>query len=129
MAPAKSVAWVETHVGTLRQARALARLALRARLAACANLWPLESAYWWRGWLEEGREVRVVLKSAPRRVRALLALVRDAHPYEVPYIAWGERERVTPAYAAWVAPEPAPPRTRRGPRGTSRAKPGTRRRT
>ena len=44
-------------------ARQLAGLALKGRLAACANLIPaVESHYWWRGKIERGAEVLVIFK-------------------------------------------------------------------
>jgi len=123
------VAWVETHVGTLREARALAQRALEARLAACANLGAIESAYRWEGTLERRREVRVELKTDRRRLRALLEFVKAEHPYEVPYIAWGEGLQVTAAYRAWASRETGPARTRPRPAATRRGTRGTRRRT
>lgn len=64
-------------------ARALARVALEARLCACANLVPgIESHYWWKGKLESGREILVVLKTTRQRLASLQKLVLANHPYE-----------------------------------------------
>ena len=69
----------------LRTARSLAKSALRARLAACANLVPgLESHYWWQGKLERSGEVLIVLKTAKRRLPALEKLIMAEHPYDTP---------------------------------------------
>jgi periplasmic divalent cation tolerance protein len=66
-------------------ARRLARRALRARLAACVNLLPrLESHYWWRGRIEAGAEVLLLIKSSRARLAALEACVLEAHPYDTP---------------------------------------------
>ena len=49
----------------LKTARALARRALEAKAAACANLVSrVESHYWWRGKLETSREVLIVMKTS-----------------------------------------------------------------
>lgn len=67
----------------LKTARELARGALEARLIACANLVPrIESLYWWRGKLESGNEVLLVLKTTRRRVPALKKFVLAHHPYD-----------------------------------------------
>jgi periplasmic divalent cation tolerance protein len=67
----------------LPTARKLARLALNARLAACANLVPrLESHYWWRGKLESSTEVLMVLKTTRPRLAALERLILAEHPYD-----------------------------------------------
>ena len=72
---------------------------------------------------------RVELKTDRRRLRALLEFVKAEHPYEVPYIAWGEGLQVTAAYRAWASRETGPARTRPRPAATRRGTRGTRRRT
>lgn len=69
----------------LKTARALARAALRARLAACVNLAPrIESHYWWQGKLESSAEVLLILKAPRARLAALEALLVAKHPYDTP---------------------------------------------
>ena len=68
-----------------KAARLLARAALRARLAACANLVPgIESHYWWRGKLERSAETLIIFKTTRRRLAALEKLVLQKHPYDTP---------------------------------------------
>ncbi len=67
----------------LKTARALAALALRARLAACVNLVPrIESHYWWQGRLERGTEVLLLLKTTRSKLAALEKLILAEHPYD-----------------------------------------------
>lgn len=69
----------------LRTARKLARAALEARLAACANLVPrIESHYWWEGKLESSAEVLLVFKTSRARLRALENVILAHHPYDTP---------------------------------------------
>jgi periplasmic divalent cation tolerance protein len=69
----------------IKTARKLARAALEARLAACANLLPkVESHYWWQGKLERGNEVLIVFKTTRRLLGRLEALVVQQHPYDTP---------------------------------------------
>ena len=45
-------------------ARRLAKAALEAKLAACANIVPaVESHYWWKGKLESSDEVLLIFKT------------------------------------------------------------------
>lgn len=112
MVRAARVAWVETHVGSPRAARAMADAVVGARLAACANWSAIDSAYWWEGRIVREGEVRVVFTTARPRLRALRERVEQLHPYEVPYIAWGDDLQVTAAYAAWATRATAAPRAR-----------------
>jgi periplasmic divalent cation tolerance protein len=69
----------------MKTARALARAALSARLIACANLVPkIESHYRWRGKIESGAEVLLVLKTRKAKLAALERLVLARHPYDTP---------------------------------------------
>jgi periplasmic divalent cation tolerance protein len=69
----------------LKTARALARIALQARLIACANLIPkIESHYWWQEKIESGAEVLLVLKTQKSKLPALEKLLLSKHPYDMP---------------------------------------------
>jgi periplasmic divalent cation tolerance protein len=66
-------------------ARRLARLALSARLVACANLVPkIESHYWWQGKIEIGTEILILFKTTAQRLEALEKLILARHPYDTP---------------------------------------------
>ena len=85
MKPATTFAVVLVTAPNLKTARTLARTALRARLIACANLIPkIESHYWWRGKIESGTEVLLVLKTRKSKLAALENLVLAKHPYDTP---------------------------------------------
>jgi len=85
MKPVTTFAVVLVTAPNLKTARTLARTALRARLIACANLIPkIESHYWWRGKIESGTEVLLVLKTRKSKLAALENLVLAKHPYDTP---------------------------------------------
>src|SRR5271163_4354623 len=66
-------------------ARQLAKSALQARLAACANLISgIESHYWWQGRVESGAEVLIIFKTITKHLRQLEKLVLVNHPYDTP---------------------------------------------
>jgi len=72
-------------VPSMKTGRAIARAALNARLAACANMMPLvESHYWWQGSIEKNVEALLVLKTAQSKLAELEKLVLEAHPYDTP---------------------------------------------
>ena len=69
----------------LKTARQLARAALRAKLIACANLFPkIESHYWWQGKIETGAEVLLIMKTTRVQLAALEKLIVAKHPYDTP---------------------------------------------
>lgn len=86
-------------------ARLLARRALSTRLVACANILPgLSSLYWWKDTLCEDSEVLLSFKTLERHRAPLVALITQAHPYDLPAITWIAIE-MSDDLAAWIASE------------------------
>ena len=122
-------------------ARRLVASALARRLAACAQVGPVESRYWWKGKLEGAAERVAVFKTTPKRVGALFEHIARLHPYDVPEIVEVDVARVHGPYLAYLADTldrnaPPPPlgggrpRARRRPagrRGRAARRPGRRR--
>jgi len=84
---------------------------LRRELAACANVLPAQSRYWWKGRIESADEALVILKTAPKRVGALFRYLEANHPYQVPEVAEIDVPRVGSAYLRYLAAtlDPAAP--------------------
>lgn len=82
-------------------AKSIARAAVKARLAACANISSIESVYRWQDAVEEDPEVLVELKTVRGRAPALAALIRDIHSYDLPAITWHTIEPDAET-AAWL---------------------------
>ena len=104
MKPATKFAIALVTAPDLKTARALARAALRARLIACANLVPkIESHYWWRGKIESGTEVLLVLKTQKSKLAALEKLVLARHPYDTPEFVVLPLSAGNKKYLDWLA--------------------------
>ena len=87
----------------MKTARKLARAALEARLIACANVIPkIESHYWWRGKIETGPEVLLLLKTTTARLAALEKLILAKHPYDTPEFLVLRVERGNKRYLDWL---------------------------
>ncbi len=85
MQPAKTFVTVLVTAPDLKVARQLSQAALKARLIACANLVPkLESHYWWKGKIETGAEVLLLMKTTRARLASLEKLIVEKHPYDTP---------------------------------------------
>ncbi len=88
----------------VKTARRLARLALKDKLVACANLIPkIESHYWWQGRIEQGAEVLMVFKTVRNRLAALEKLILSKHPYDTPEIVTLPLKLGTKRYLKWLA--------------------------
>jgi len=104
MKTARQFAVVLVTVPDLKTARKLARLALEARLVACANLIPkIESHYWWQGKVESSSEVLMLFKTKTARLKQLENLILSQHPYDTPEILALPLSEGTPRYLAWLS--------------------------
>ena len=59
---------------------------LAARLAACAQTLPIQSAYRWEGKIRHEPEVLALIKTTAARYPEIEARIRAEHPYETPEI-------------------------------------------
>ena len=103
MKPLRPTLVVLVTAPDLKTARKLATGAVRARLAACANLLPkIESHYWWQGKLESGAETLLIFKTTRTKLSALKKFILAHHPYDTPEfialpVAAGNR-----CYLEWI---------------------------
>jgi periplasmic divalent cation tolerance protein len=96
---------VVTTVGDREAALRLARALVDARLAACVQIVDgLRSIYRWQGAIEDATECQLIAKTPPSRAEALVARLRELHPYEVPEIVTLDG-RASAAYGAWLVAE------------------------
>lgn len=101
----------------MRQARRIARNLVENRLAAGVNvlLAPVHSVYWWKGKVQEAREVLLFIQTTRRRFPRLERRIRQLHSYEVPEIIALPIVQGSPAYLKWIQYETHPTRPRRKP--------------
>ncbi len=97
---------VTTTVSSVADARRLAQAVLADRLAACAQVEQVVSHYRWDGALQEETEHRLLFKTLPEAVPALLGLLRSLHPYDLPQLVV-QPLRASAEYADWVRQEMA----------------------
>lgn len=87
------------------EAKRIATLAVKKRLAACANWFPVRSVYWWEGKMERAIETALVLKTTAGKVGALMAAIKKAHSYKVPCIEALPVLDGNPDYLKWIRDE------------------------
>ncbi|MBS3138770.1 divalent-cation tolerance protein CutA [Candidatus Woesearchaeota archaeon] len=75
-----------------KEARKIARALLEKKLIACANIFPVESHFWWKGKLEEASEAAILAKTTDKKLDAIRELIHHLHCYEVPVISsWSSK--------------------------------------
>ena len=93
---------VVTTLANREQALALGREMVERRLAACAQVSAIDSVYRWQGAVAHEPEFRLLLKTRAALWPALLAALREAHPYELPAIHAIAVDQAYAPYVEWV---------------------------
>ena len=79
------IAYITTK--NIAQARKIGEVAVKEKLAACANIVPaIESVYWWKGKIEKEKEALLLLKTKKSLAGKLIKRVKELHSYEIPCV-------------------------------------------
>ncbi|MFF4229878.1 divalent-cation tolerance protein CutA [Streptomyces sp. NPDC001820] len=101
---------VLTTTDSAAKAQELARGAVEARLAACAQISaPVTSVYRWKDAVETAAEWQVLFKTTQACYPALEAHLAAAHDYETPEIIATPVVSGSAAYLAWIDAETMAP--------------------
>ena len=81
----------------------IVRVLLEERLIACGNIVdPVSSFFWWKGGIEEEKEVLVIMKSDEKLFKKLSKRVTELHSYDVPEILALPIVDGSPSYMDWL---------------------------
>jgi periplasmic divalent cation tolerance protein len=87
-----------------KTARALAKVILKSRQAACVNIVPgIESHYWWQGKIERGKELLLLIKTTTQRLDDLQRCVLANHPYDTPEFVVLPIQSGNKRYLEWIS--------------------------
>ena len=84
-----------------KEAKRLAKILINKKVAVCCNIFPIESNYWWKGKIEDGKEFVLIAKTLNKKVKQLKEIVKEEHPYTVPFIGVLDAE-VNEEYFEWM---------------------------
>lgn len=84
------------------EAHKIGRTLVEERLIACANYFPIDSIYRWKGNIEEAQEVAIIAKTRASLVDSLIKRVKQLHSYEVPCVVSWIIEKGNPDYMKWI---------------------------
>jgi len=83
------------------EAQQLSDALIERKLVACANIFPIRSAFWWQQAVQHENEWVAIVKTTPEKWTAVREAVEALHPYEVPCIMKFEVE-ANDAYERWI---------------------------
>jgi periplasmic divalent cation tolerance protein len=84
------------------EAYRIGRVLVEEKLIACANYFPINSIYRWKGNIEESGEVAIIAKTREILVDKVMERVKQLHSYEVPCVVSWIIEKGNPDYLKWI---------------------------
>ena len=97
---------VQTTTDSRAEAVELARGAVEARLAACAQVsGPVASTFWWEGTLERAEEWLLTLKLPTSGYQALADFIARGHSYDEPEIVSTPIVAGSEGFLSWIEEE------------------------
>lgn len=94
---------VFTTVSRGDDAAELARKIVGEKLAACVQVMPIASHYFWEGEVRSEPEQLLIVKTFAEKYDELERFIEANHPYETPEIVAVDAERVSQGYLKWMA--------------------------
>lgn len=91
-----------TTIGKKEIARKIGKSLLKNKLIACYNLFPVESAYWWKGKIVDDSEILMVLKTTKTNFKKVEDHIKKNSGYEVPEIVAINPHDVHKPYLNWL---------------------------
>ncbi len=85
------------------EAKRICDVLLEKRVVACANvLRDVQSFYWWKGKLDQSKELLLLMKSRRELLDEIVRLVKENHSYEVPEIVAVPMVGGSADYLRWI---------------------------
>lgn len=95
--------------GSLEEAQTIGRALVKARLAACVNIFPeIQAIFEWQDKLEVAKEAAMFIKTRSSLEAQVIERVKELHSYDVPALVVLEFSGGNPDYLAWITEQTGP---------------------
>ena len=85
------------------EATAIATILIEEKLAACVNMFPVQSIYQWQGRIHQESEFQLIIKTNLAKFSELSSRIQEIHSYEVPEIIALPIVSGSESYLAWLS--------------------------
>jgi periplasmic divalent cation tolerance protein len=84
------------------EATAIATILIEEKLAACINVFPVQSIYQWEGNIQQESEFQLIIKTNLAKFAELSSRIQEIHSYEVPEIIALPIVAGSESYLGWL---------------------------
>lgn len=96
---------VYTTVPNKKEAVKISTALLEDKLAACVNIFPIDSIYLWEGKIQNCKELAMFIKTRKRLVGKVIKKVEKLHKYDIPCIISIPLEKGSKSFLKWLYQE------------------------
>ena len=89
-------------VASHSEATAIATILIEEKLAACINVFPVQSIYQWEGNIQQESEFQLIIKTNLAKFTELSSRIQEIHSYEVPEIIALPIVSGSESYLGWL---------------------------
>lgn len=87
----------------IEEARKLSKLIVEKKVAACVNMWPIESCYTWEGAMKCENEYALIIKTNESKIQDIEDMIHENHSYSTPIVAAIDVKRINRVYKEWMS--------------------------
>ncbi|MFQ5909295.1 MAG: divalent-cation tolerance protein CutA [Thermoplasmata archaeon] len=84
------------------EGKRIGRSVIAEKLAACVNIFPIKSIYWWKGKIEKADEQAMIFKTKSELVPSVIEKIQEESTYEVPCAVSYEMSGGGKNYLEWI---------------------------
>ncbi|MFH1536960.1 MAG: divalent-cation tolerance protein CutA [Patescibacteria group bacterium] len=85
-----------------KEAQKIVKALLNKKLVVCANWWPSNACYEWKGKICSEKEIILILKTKNQNYSKIKTEIKKLHSYDTPIIAKIKIEDVNKDYLKWL---------------------------
>ena len=85
-----------------KEAKKIGERLVQKKLAACINVFPIESIYSWKGKIIKDKEFGAIIKTKKGNFKKVEKFILENHSYDTPCILEIPISRVTKKYLKWL---------------------------
>ena len=89
----------------VNEAEKISKALLNQKLVACCKLIDIKSLYWWKGKIEDSKEVLILAETKSDKFEEIEKLVEQLHSYETPVILSVPILNINKDAADWIDEE------------------------
>ena len=87
------------------EAKKISKHLIKKKLVACANIFPINSIYTWKGEIQDTEEIVVLLKTTDNNYEKVETEIKKLHSYDTPAIYSWTVDKINKDYLDWVNKE------------------------